>query len=272
MAENESKTEEKIKGHHLTIIGFLIVVFVVGVGLYWYVSSQTIYIDQSVIQAPIINLSPSNSGTLQAVFVNVGDKVIPNQPIARVGDEIVESKTSGEIVSVNQNVGEFLNALTGQAIVATMIDPTQLRVVGHLDENKGLAEVNVGDVARFTVDTFGAKEYYGVVDEIGQTSQLSVTSNIFNQRPVNEFNVYVRFDPARYPELKDGMSARIWVYLKYQSLEQNDLKFIESVSDLSGTFLSNQINRLSKIRIAEFGRMIGQKINSFKNKPALASK
>lgn len=70
----------------------------------------------------------------------------------------------------------------------------------------------MGDVAKFTVDTFGSKEYYGVVDEISQTSQSSVTNNIFNQRPTNVFDVYVRFDPARYPELKSGMSARIWVY------------------------------------------------------------
>ena len=72
----------------------------------------------------------------------------------------------------------------------------------------------MGDVAKFTVDTFGSKEYVGVVDEVAQASQVSATSNIFNQRPVNEFNVYVRFDPAKYPELKNGMSARIWVYVE----------------------------------------------------------
>jgi hypothetical protein len=38
--------------------------------------------------------------------------------------------------------------------------------------------------------------------------------NIFNQRPTNKFNVYVRFNPAKYPELKSGMSARIWIYKK----------------------------------------------------------
>jgi multidrug resistance efflux pump len=198
----------------LTILGILIAAAVIGGGIYWYVSSQTVYIDQSVIQAPVINLSPTASGPLQAVFVNVGDTVTANQPIARVGDEIVESQTSGEIVSVDKNIGEFENALTGQSVVATMVDPTQLRVVGHLDENKGLNEVQVGDVAKFTVDAFSSNVYYGVVDEVGQTSQVSVTSNIFNQRPVNEFNVYVRFDPTQYPELKDGMSARIWVYVK----------------------------------------------------------
>jgi multidrug resistance efflux pump len=216
MAEEETKTGQVKKSSRRStafwIAGVFAIVAIIAGGTYWYVSSQTVYIDQSVVQAPVINLSPTNSGPLQAVFVKVGDIVTANQPIARVGDEVVESQTSGEIVSIDKNIGELENA--GQSVVATMVDPTELRVVGHLDENKGLSDVKVGDVARFTVDTFGSKEYYGVVDEVGQTSQVSETSNIFNQRPVNEFNVYVRFDPVRYPELKDGMSARIWVYIK----------------------------------------------------------
>ena len=124
MAKEELKKEEpkpvpkKIKSNHLGIIVFLIAVAAIGGGIYWQVSSKTVYIDQSVIQAPVINLSPANSGPLQAVFVNVGDMVTANQPIARVGDEIVESKTSGEIVSIDQNIGEFENALSGQSVVA----------------------------------------------------------------------------------------------------------------------------------------------------------
>ena len=170
MAQEELKIEQRQKSTRrsatLMILGALVIVAVIGGGVYWYVSSKMVYIDQSVVQAPIINLSPTASGPLQAVFVKVGDTVTANQPVARVGDGIVESKTSGEIVSIDQNIGEFENALTGQAIVATMVDPTQLRVVGHLDENKGLASVAVGDIAKFTVDTFGSKEYYGVVDEV----------------------------------------------------------------------------------------------------------
>ena len=196
------------------IIAAVVVVGLAGGGLYWYVNGRSIYIDQSQLVAPLINLSPANSGVIEEVFVNDGDRVTADEPIARVGDEIVKAKTDGEIVSVNQNIGQYLNAMTGQAVVATMIDPTQLRVVGNLDENKGLADVKVGDPATFTVDTFGSKEYYGVVDEVGQISQGDTTSNIFSQRPTNQFNVYVRFDPAKYPELKDGMSARIWVYRK----------------------------------------------------------
>lgn len=212
MPESEPKIGTAPKVSRNIVIGTLLIGIAIIGGAYWYVSSKTVYIDLSVIQAPVISLSPTASGQLQAVFVSVGNRVTANQPIARVGDDIVESQTSGEIVSVDQNIGEFENAMTGQAVVATMVDPTQLRVVGHLDEDKGLSSVKVGDIAKFTVDAFGSKTYYGVVDEVGQTAEGDTTSNIFDQRPTDQFNVYVRFDPARYPELKDGMSARIWVY------------------------------------------------------------
>jgi multidrug resistance efflux pump len=199
----------------ISVLGGLVVVGVIGGGAYWYVSGKTVYIDQSIVQAPTINLSPNNSGVLQAVFVKEGDMVTANEPIARVGDEILEAQTGGEITSVNQDIGQFENTLTGQGTVATMIDPTQLRIVGHLDENKGLANIQIGDAATFTVDAFGGKEYQGVVDEVAPASeQGSLVFNISSQRPTNQFDVYVRFDPTKYPELKNGMSARVWVYTK----------------------------------------------------------
>ncbi len=213
MAETEPKKE---KGRSRAIVVIMVVILIVGgigAGLYYYVSNKTVYIDQSIIQAPLINLSPINSGNLQAVFVKAGDMVSVDQPIAEVGNEIVKAQTAGQIVSIDNNLGEYENAFTGQAIVATMVDPTQLRVVGYLDENKGLADVAVGDPATFTVDAFGSKQYQGVVDEVSPTSrQTDVVFNISDQRPTNQFDVYVRFDPSKYPELKNGMSARIWVY------------------------------------------------------------
>ncbi len=213
--KKENAPEGKRKGKFiLWVILGLLVVGGLGGGLYWYVNAKTVYIDQSEITAPIINLSPVNSGVLEAVFVNDGDMVTADEPIARVGDEIVKAKTAGEIVSVDQNIGEYLNTLTGQGTVASMIDPTQLRVVGNLDENKGLADVKVGDPATFTVDAFGSKVYKGVVDEVSpMAEQDSVVFNISDQRPTNQFAIKVRFDPAQYPELKNGMSARIWVYI-----------------------------------------------------------
>ena len=220
MAEHETKTQEGGGAAKKTntklvvwVILGLVVIAAIGGGLYWYVSSKTVYIDLSQISAPLINLSPVNSGVIEEVYVNDGDTVAINTPIARVGTEIVKAKVAGEIVSVNNNIGQYVNVMTGQGTVATMIDPTQLRVVGKLDENKGLANVQIGDAATFTVDAFGSKTYKGVVDEVSPTSnQSDVVFNISDQRPTNQFAVKVRFDPSLYPELKNGMSAKIWVY------------------------------------------------------------
>jgi multidrug resistance efflux pump len=214
MPENEKKPSNGARGK---LILWIIVAFVViggaGAGLYYYVSSKTVYIDLSQIQAPLINLSPTNSGVLQAVYVNPGDMVTANEPIALVGNQVVEAQTGGEIVTTNNNIGQYMNTMTGGGTVATMIDPTQLRVVGNLDENKGLNNVQIGDPATFTVDAFGGEQFKGIVDEVAPTSvQSDVVFNISDQRPTNQFAVYVRFDPAQYPQLKNGMSARIWVY------------------------------------------------------------
>lgn len=195
------------------IIASAVVVLGILIGIFLYVASKSVYIDQSSISAPLIKLSPVNSGSLEETFVKEGDIVTPDEPVARVGDEIVKTKVAGEIVSVNNNIGEFVNVLTGQGAVASMIDPTQLRVVGRLEENKGLTDIHVGNYVAFTVDAFGSRQYQGIVDEISPTSRASdVVFNISGQRPINQFDVKVRFDPQKYPELRNGMSARIWVY------------------------------------------------------------
>jgi multidrug resistance efflux pump len=214
MPENEKKPSSGGRGKLIfLIIGAIVIIGGVGAGLYYYVSSKTIYIDLSQIQAPLINLSPTNSGVLQAMYVNPGDVVTANEPIALVGNQVVEAQTAGEIVTTNNNIGQYMNTMTGQGTVATMIDPTQLRVVGNLDENKGLNNIQVGDSATFTVDAFGGQTFKGVVDEVAPTSnQSDVVFNISDQRPTNQFAVYVRFDPTQYPQLKNGMSAKIWVY------------------------------------------------------------
>ena len=57
------------------------------------------------------------------------------------------------------------------------------------------------------------EQFKGVVDEVAPTSEQSdVVFNISDERPTNQFAVYVRFDPTQYPQLKNGMSAKIWVY------------------------------------------------------------
>lgn len=177
--------------------------------IYYHSVSSTVYIDTSSIQAPEIDLSPSQSGVLEAVYVNEGDTVAANQTVARVGNELIQTTVAGTIISVPDTVGAQITP--GETVVA-MIDPTQLRVVGELDENKGLDRIQVGNPVTFTVDAFGGEKFSGVVDEISPTSQQSqVVFNISDQRQEQEFDVKARFDTTAYPQLKNGMSARMWV-------------------------------------------------------------
>lgn len=189
-----------------------LVLILVGGFLYWQMSSTRVSIDTSLITAPIIDLSPTAAGQLQEIYVNEGDKVAANTPVAKVGGEIIKTTIAGEIISVQNNIGKSFNP--GQAVVS-MIDRGQLRIVGTIDENKGLSDIHVGQLASFTVDAFGSKQYQGVVDEVSPSSnQSDVVFNISNARQTQQFNVKIRFDQNQYPELKNGMSAKLTIFIK----------------------------------------------------------
>jgi multidrug resistance efflux pump len=173
-------------------------------------TSQRVYIEEASIQAPLINLAPSAPGILQEVYVHEGDLVNANTPVARVGNELVKAKVAGVIVSVPETIGAQVTP--AQAVVA-MIDPKQLRVVGEVDENKGLDRIKIGDPVTFTVDAFGKKQFSGIIDEVAPTANSAgIVFNISGTRSTQQFDVKARFDSEAYSALKNGMSARMWVY------------------------------------------------------------
>ena len=215
MEDNLINKEKKIiKNTRNKIIAVISVVVIIlgGIGglLYWNIVSSRVYVENSMISAPVTTLSPTVGGTLQEVFVNVGDSVQTSAPIARVGNELIKAKSGGQILSINTNIGASF--APGQA-VATIVDPTDLRVVGQVQEDKGLKYIKIGQEAVFTVDAFGSKEYSGIVDQINPTSDAGdIVFNISNTRQENNFDVKIRFDVNRYPELRNGMSAKLWIY------------------------------------------------------------
>jgi multidrug resistance efflux pump len=173
---------------------------------------SSVYVDLSVISAPVIALGPQSAGILQAVYVRPGDMVTARQNVAEVGTEVLTAKIDGLIVSTQDVPGQVFSP--GAAVVS-MIDPTASRVVGTIDENKGLSDIKVGDPVSFTVDAFGSKTFTGIVDEISPTANdTSVVFSISDQRPTNRFKVKVRYDVAAHPEFKNDMSAKMWVYPK----------------------------------------------------------
>ena len=202
----EKNTRNKIIA---LIIVALIIVGGIGGLIYWNIVSSRTYVENSTISAPIINLT-TTGGTLEEVFVNIGDTVQNSAPIARIGNQLIKANSDGQVISIDTNIGD--NFTPGQT-VATMINPNDLRVVGQVQEDKGLKDIKVGQTAIFTVDAFGSKKYSGIVDQISPTSDAGdIVFNISGTRQEMNFDVKVRFNVNQYPELKNGMSAKLWIY------------------------------------------------------------
>ena len=192
------------------------IIIVVGGGIaaaaYFAAANKTVYIDQSQIEAPIVDLSSATGGTLRTLEVSAGQVIPPNTVVAQVGVELIKSTAGGLVLSTNGDVGDQVPP--GQTVVE-MIDPASLRVVGQIDENKGLSRIKVGDPVTFTVDAFGGTQFNGIVDEVAPTSnQSGVVFDISSQRATQQFDIKARFDTSLYPQLKNGMSARMWIYVQ----------------------------------------------------------
>ena len=190
----------------------LSIFLVLGIFAYWKTTAGQVNIDNSSITAPIINLSPSAPGILSEIYVDEGEKIGANAPVAKVGNEIIISRVPGIITFASKQIGQFFNA---GAPVVSMIDPSQEKVVGQIDENKGLADIKVGQPVTFTVDAFGGRKFIGVVSEVSPISnQGDIVFSISDQRQEKQFDIKADFNIAKYDMLKPGMSAKMTVFTK----------------------------------------------------------
>ena len=198
---------------NLWVMASLLGVVVIGgvVGLtYWWISLGRIYTDSAIVNAPITNISPSSSDVLKQVYVNVGDTVGPNTVVARVGNELLKTTAPSIITNTDTAIGTLVSP---SVPIIQVVNPDDLRVVAHIDEDKGLSEIHLGDQVVFTLDAFGSQKFQGVVDEISTTArQEDIVFNISDKRQTNQFDVKIRFDVSAYPQIKNGMSAKVWIY------------------------------------------------------------
>jgi len=219
----EHKPEHKLEQHKLNIIQkirqhkffleiaiiVVLIIAIAGILIYTDISSR-ISIDASQIYAPTISLAPITPGVLERVYVSEGDSVGKGKTVAVIGGQPLNTLTGGIITSVQNTPGQIVSSATP---IVKMIDPDQLRVIGHIDEDKGLIYIKVGEKVTFTVDAFGSKKYEGTVESIGPSArQQDIVFSISDKRQVSQFDITVKYDVDKYPELKNGMSAKMKVY------------------------------------------------------------
>jgi multidrug resistance efflux pump len=195
-----------------SLIAFIVIFGALAAFLFWQSVRNTVSIENSDLEAPIINLSTTLPGTLNALYVKEGDHVNANSQVALVGSQTISTKFGGIVSSAPNVLGAYF--VPGQTVVS-IVNDQEMKVVGALEETKGLNSLKAGQRATFTVDAFPGKTYEGVVDQISPVSNDNgIIFSISDTRPVKKFDVKVRFNVADYPELKSGMSAKITVHTK----------------------------------------------------------
>src|SRR6185437_5979321 len=208
------RTLKKFKDRQfLKRVGIVVLVLLlIGAFLVYEKIEGRVAIDDSLVQAPVITISPTVSGQVQEMDVTEGQSVQKGDTLAVVGSDTIHANTDGLIITAPDLTGSSVGP---QTQLIQMIRPVDLRIAGTLDENKGLNDIKVGQVVSFSVDAFPGKTYWGYVDEIAPTAKTAQLSfSISSERPTQQFVVYARFDSSKYPEIKNGMSAKMTVFTK----------------------------------------------------------
>lgn len=183
-----------------------------GAYLYYQKTTDRVKINNSVIQAPVITVSPSVADKVTQVDVREGDTVQVGDQLAVVGSETLRADVAGLIISASDLTGSSVNQ---QTQLIQMINPVNLRVQGTIDEDKGLNKIKVGQVVSFTVDALPDTIYWGYVDEISSSANSSgFTFSTSSERTTQQFTVYAKFDTVAFPAIKKGMSAKMIVYTR----------------------------------------------------------
>src|ERR1041385_6012868 len=94
----------------LALAAFIVLVIGGGIATFTYLagSSKYVSIDKSLVQAPVVSLTPAPPGTLKQVYVAVGDTVPPNAVVAAVGTELIKASAGGLVVEVNNDIGKVV--------------------------------------------------------------------------------------------------------------------------------------------------------------------
>ena len=197
----------------LITAGSFLLLVLLAVGYFFYQKETgRVFIDNSLIQSPVITISPSASGKVQEVDVKEGQTVAKGDVLAIVGSETLRAATDGLIISAPDLTGSTVTPATS---LIQMIRPVNLRVSGTIDENKGLTSIRVGQVVSFTVDALPGNTYWGYVDEISPSAVAPAFSfSTSTERATQQFTVYTKFDSASLSTIKNGMSAKMVVYTK----------------------------------------------------------
>jgi multidrug resistance efflux pump len=209
---NKFKSIFADKDSRRVFIAIIAILLALGAYIYILKSENRVQIENSLINTPVITISPDQPGKIMEWYVTNGNSVKKGDLLALVGTQKLKAYTDGLVTAVNNQRGSIASS---QTPVVQMIDLSSMRVDGTIDENKGLNQIKVGQIASFTVDALPGNTYWGYIDEVSPSAkQTQLAFSISSTRPTQQFDIFVKFDSYSHPEIKNGMSAKITVYTK----------------------------------------------------------
>ena len=195
-----------------TIILILVIVLVIVSFVMYEKRKDRVSVEDSLIQAPITSISPDTQGKILDIKVHDGENVRKGDALAIVGSSTLNAYQDGLIVSTNNTIGSVANP---QVPVVQMINFSDMRVAGTIDENKGLDKVKIGQPVSFTVDALPGQIFWGYVDEISPTAkQTQLQFSVSSERPTQQFVIYAKFNSYSNSQIRNGMSAKMTIYTK----------------------------------------------------------
>lgn len=203
----------KLKNPIVSRILFITLIVTITLGgtfFYLKVYQGRVQIENSLVSVPVIPATSTTTGKLRTIAVVEGQKVKKGDMLAIVGSELVRAYDDGIVIDTNKSIGATVSP---QTAIVKLINPNEMRIDGTIDENKGLNKIQLGQVVSFTIDAFPGKTYWGYVDEVTPSAkQTSLSFSISSERATQQFEVFARFNASRYPEIKNGMSAKMTVF------------------------------------------------------------
>ncbi len=112
---------------------------------------------------------------------------------------------SGVVSAVTTQEGETVAASFAAPTFVTLLDLSRLEVWAYIDETD-IGRIRVGQRARFTVDTYGDREFHGTVTAIHPKAEI--------RDNVVDYVVVVRFTPPRDYVLRPEMTTTVKVDLE----------------------------------------------------------
>ena len=192
----------------------LAVLATIGGLIFYQVREGRVSIDDSLVAAPISTIAPTTAGPLTELDIYENERIKKGDPIAIIDGQTLYADTDGLVVMANNQMGSLVGPTNP---VAQIINPVDMRIAGTIDENKGLSDIRIGQIASFTVDALPGQTFWGYVDEISPSAkQTTATFSISSERPTQQFVVYTRFDAEKYPAIKNGMSAKMTIFTNTQ--------------------------------------------------------